>query len=127
MKNNFLNGNERISEKIRAFRTEPTAETYGAVLDQIRDRMMADGHFLIPVWTPEEEKDSENPSFNMHQLQIVRPAQEKFSTSADGREFFRLAKHCFANLILRIGFIKLADVFRLPTEKPFPSQPRKDI
>ena len=69
MKNNFLNGNERINEKIRAFRTEPTAETYGAVLDQIRDRMMADGHFLIPVWTPEEEKDSENPSFNMHQLQ----------------------------------------------------------
>ena len=69
MKNNFLDGNERINEKIRTFRAEPTAEAYGAILDQIRERMLADGHFLIPVWTPEEEKDRENPSFNMHQLQ----------------------------------------------------------
>ena len=63
MKNNFLDGNERINEKIRTFKAEPTAETYGAVLDVIRERMQADGHFLIPVWTPEEEKDSENLSF----------------------------------------------------------------
>ena len=69
MKNNFLDNNYLINEKIRAFRAEPTAETYGAVLDQIREIMLADGHFLIPVWFPEEEKDSEDMSFHLHQLQ----------------------------------------------------------
>ena len=69
MKNNFLDKNYLIVEKIRAFRAEPTTETYGAILDQIRERMQADGHFLLPVWTPEEEQDSENPSFCFHQLQ----------------------------------------------------------
>ncbi|MDO4531729.1 MAG: HD domain-containing protein [Bacillota bacterium] len=68
MKNHFLDKNEKINEKISAFRAEPTVETYGAILEQIRERMQEDGHFLIPVWTPEEEKDSEMPSMNLHQL-----------------------------------------------------------
>ena len=67
MKNNFLDNNHLIVEKIRAFRAEPTTETYGAVLDQIREIMQADGHFLIPVWYPEGE--NEEMSFNLHQLQ----------------------------------------------------------
>ena len=69
MKNNFLDNNHLINEKICAFRAEPTGETYGAVLDQIREIMLVDGHFLIPVWFPEEEDDSEDMSFNLHQLE----------------------------------------------------------
>ena len=69
MKNNFLDKNHLIVEKIRAFRAEPTGESYGAILMQIRENMQADGHFLIPVWIPEEDKNSEDPSFNLHQLQ----------------------------------------------------------
>ena len=69
MKNNFLDKNHLIVEKIRAFRAEPTGESYGAILMQIRKNMQEDGHFLIPVWIPEEDKNSEDPSFNLHQLQ----------------------------------------------------------
>ena len=69
MKNNFLDKNHLIVEKIRAFRAEPTGESYGAILMQIRENMQADGHFLIPVWIPEEDKESEDPSFSLHQLQ----------------------------------------------------------
>ncbi|MBR5122099.1 MAG: SseB family protein, partial [Anaerotignum sp.] len=69
MKNNFLDKNHLIVEKIRAFRAEPTGESYGAILMQIRKNMQEDGHFLIPVWIPEEDKNSEAPSFNLHQLQ----------------------------------------------------------
>ena len=69
MKNNFLDKNHLIVEKIREFRAEPTGESYGAILMQIRKNMQADGHFLIPVWIPEEDKNSEDPSFNLHQLQ----------------------------------------------------------
>lgn len=69
MQNHFLDNNYLIIEKIREFKADPKGETYGAILRQVYDRMTDDGHFLIPVWTPEEEKDSENPSFCFHQLQ----------------------------------------------------------
>lgn len=69
MQNEFLDNNHLIVEKIQAFKAEPKGETYGAVLRQVYERMTDDGHFLIPVWTPEEEKDSENPTFCFHQLQ----------------------------------------------------------
>lgn len=69
MTNHFLDKNERINEKIQEFRANPTGETYGAILRQISERVSEDGHFLIPVWTPEEDQDSENPSFCFHQLQ----------------------------------------------------------
>ena len=68
MKNNFLEHNERIKEAIRGFRAEPTGETYGEIVAQIRERMQDDGHFLIPVWVPEGQ-DSKDHSFNLHQLQ----------------------------------------------------------
>ena len=57
MKNNFLDKNHLIVEKIREFRAEPTGESYGAILMQIRKNMQNDGHFLIPVWIPEEDKN----------------------------------------------------------------------
>ncbi len=69
MENNFLERNELINEKIRQFRADPTGETYGALLNQICERMQEDGHFLIPVWIPEEEIGSENMSFNLQQVQ----------------------------------------------------------
>ena len=68
MKNNFLDKNHLIVEKIRAFRAEPTGESYGAILMQIRENMQADGHFLIPVWRAEDQ-DIDDHSFNLHQLQ----------------------------------------------------------
>lgn len=68
MKNNFLDNNERIKEAIRTFRADPTGETYGAIVEQVRARMRADGHFLIPVWRAEDQ-DRDDHSFNLHQLQ----------------------------------------------------------
>jgi len=69
MKNNFLDKNERITEAIRTFRAEPSGDSYREIFQQVYERMTEDGHFLIPVWVPEEDKDNENPSFNLHQLQ----------------------------------------------------------
>lgn len=69
MQNHFLDNNYLIIEKIREFKADPKGETYGAILRQVYERMTDDGHFLIPVWTPEEEKDREDPSFCFHQLQ----------------------------------------------------------
>lgn len=68
MKNNFLDNNERIKEAICTFRADPTGETYGAIVEQVRERMTAGGHFLIPVWKPEDQ-DSEDLSFHLHQLE----------------------------------------------------------
>lgn len=68
MKNNFLDKNELINERIREFRSDPTAEKYGAILNQLYERMQEDGHFLIPVWIPEEEIGSEELSYNLQQL-----------------------------------------------------------
>ena len=55
MKNNFLDRNERINEAIRAFRAEPSGDTYRDIFQAVHDRMKEDGHFLIPVWRPELE------------------------------------------------------------------------
>lgn len=68
MNNNFLDKNERIKEAICTFRAEPSGDTYKAIFQQMCERMTADGHFLIPVWRPEEQ-DSDDLSFNLHQLQ----------------------------------------------------------
>lgn len=67
MENNFLNGNHLIKERISAFRAEPTAEGYGAIFEQIQERIAEDGHFLIPCQIAEEEL--ENPVFYFHQIQ----------------------------------------------------------
>ena len=67
MENNFLTGNHLIKERISAFRAESTAESYGAIFEQIVERMTEDGHFLIPCQIADEE--SENPSFYFHQIQ----------------------------------------------------------
>ena len=69
MENNFLDKNNLIKEAIFEFRAEPTREAYDTILMRMHERMAEDGHFLLPIWIPEEEKDSENPSFNLHQLQ----------------------------------------------------------
>ena len=45
----FLDGNELIEQAISAFHAESTRERLSIVLEAIRQRMHADGHFLIPV------------------------------------------------------------------------------
>ena len=72
MKNNFLDKNNLIKEAIFEFRAEPTRESYDTILMRMHERMAEDGHFLLPIWIPEEEKDSENPSFNLHQDRTIR-------------------------------------------------------
>lgn len=67
MENNFLNGNHLIKEKISAFRAEPTAEGYGAIFEEMQERIAEDGHFLIPCQIA--DKDQENPVFYFHQIQ----------------------------------------------------------
>lgn len=49
----FLDGNEMIEAAISAYHEEATKEHLCAVLESIRQRMHADGHFMIPVAAPE--------------------------------------------------------------------------
>lgn len=43
---------------------------------------------------------------NPNKLQIMRPTQKKLASGAHGRKVFELAKHCFANLVIRIDLVK---------------------
>ena len=51
----FLEGNEIIEETIAKFHEDQSNENLIAVLDGIRSRMHADGHFVIPVVINEED------------------------------------------------------------------------
>ena len=50
----FLDGNELIEETISAYHAEAAKERLCAVLEFIRQRMYADGHFMIPVVASED-------------------------------------------------------------------------
>ena len=52
----FLDGNEIIAKAIREYRTDSSEENLTAVLEAIRLRMHADGHFLFPVLMDEQEE-----------------------------------------------------------------------
>lgn len=52
----FLDGNEKIELAIEVFRADSSKEKLTAVLDAIRERMHADGHFIFPVIRNEEDK-----------------------------------------------------------------------
>lgn len=49
----FLDGNELIEEAISAYHADTSKEKLIAVLESIRTRMHADGHFMIPVVSSE--------------------------------------------------------------------------
>lgn len=51
----FLDGNELIEEAISKYHADASKENLIAVLDAIRTRMHADGHFIVPVITDEED------------------------------------------------------------------------
>ena len=55
VKDPFLEGNEIIEEAIATFHKDQTRENLIAVLEAIRTRMHADGHFVIPVEINEGE------------------------------------------------------------------------
>ena len=52
----FLDGNELIEEAISRYYEDGSKETLTAVLDAIRQRMHADGHFIFPVIVNEEDE-----------------------------------------------------------------------
>ena len=52
----FLDGNELIEKAIVKYRADGSKENLVAVLDAIRQRMHADGHFVFPVISDEEDK-----------------------------------------------------------------------
>ncbi|MBR3243144.1 MAG: ADP-ribosylglycohydrolase family protein [Parasporobacterium sp.] len=54
----FLEGNEIIEEAIAAFNMEPKKEKLFGILEAIRNRMHADGHFIIPFRAEEENPES---------------------------------------------------------------------
>ena len=49
MENTFLNGNHLIKERISAFRAEPTADSFGAVFEQVMERMAEVGTALAQM------------------------------------------------------------------------------
>ena len=52
----FLDGNELIEAAIDRYYRESSKETLIAILDTIRQRMHADGHFIFPVLVDEEDE-----------------------------------------------------------------------
>lgn len=67
--NEFLEGNEQIEYAILECKKDPSDENHIAVLETIRQRMKEDGHFLLPIETPEELISKIHPD-------IVRPGDE---------------------------------------------------
>ena len=57
MENKFLDGNERIVQAIAAANAEESMDNFHAVVDAIQDRMIADGHFLLPVVHPDGNEE----------------------------------------------------------------------
>lgn len=55
--NTFLDGNELIEAAIDRYYRESSKETLIAILDTIRQRMHADGHFILPVLVDEEDEN----------------------------------------------------------------------
>ena len=55
--NSFLDGNELIEEAIANFYKENNQETFINILETIRQRMHADGHFIFPVLTDENDPE----------------------------------------------------------------------
>ena len=53
----FLEGNELIEAAIVKFHTDKSRENLMGVLEVIRQRMHADGHFIFPVLVDEEDED----------------------------------------------------------------------
>lgn len=53
----FLDGNELIEAAIDRYYKESRKETLIAILDTIRQRMHADGHFIFPVLVDEEDEN----------------------------------------------------------------------
>ena len=62
----FLEGNECIDEAVTAFYKNPSEDTFTGILYAIYLRMMADGHFIIPVDPYEDEEG--NQGFNFKTL-----------------------------------------------------------
>ena len=53
----FLDGNELIEAAIDRYYEESNEEALIAILDTIRQRMHADGHFIFPVLVDEEDEN----------------------------------------------------------------------
>ena len=53
----FLDGNELIEEAISAYHADASKDNLISVLESIRTRMHADGHFMIPVVFSEEGRE----------------------------------------------------------------------
>ena len=52
----FLDGNELIEAAIREYRADGSKEHLIAVLDALRQRMHADGHFILPILVDENDE-----------------------------------------------------------------------
>ena len=52
----FLDGNERIAEAIAEYHSDGSGENLIAVLETIRQRMHADGHFILPVLVDKKDE-----------------------------------------------------------------------
>ena len=52
----FLDGNELIETAIREYRADGSKEHLIAVLDALRQRMHADGHFILPILVDENDE-----------------------------------------------------------------------
>ena len=71
----FLDGNELIEDAIKRYHADASEENLNAVLETVRQRMHADGHFIFPVQYDEEDE-------NRFAFLSVRTDDGKFWTAA---------------------------------------------
>ncbi len=49
-----------------------------------------------------------------YEFQVIKPSEIKLPACFCGGQILKLAKHCFANLVVHVNTIKLPDVFQIP-------------
>ena len=77
----FLDGNELIEAAIDKYYSDSNKDNLIAVLDTIRQRMHADGHFIFPVMVDEEDENSF--SFRAIQTKDGKLWQAAFTSQAE--------------------------------------------
>ena len=99
----FLEGNEIIEEAIARFHRDQSKENLIAVLEGIRSRMHADGHFVIPVVIKEDEMTYSFRALNTNDggtWNVVFTSREEFEKSSHN---LSLAKKIIRQFLRRMG------------------------
>ena len=94
--NSFLQGNDQIEQAISRYGSDPSDETLAAVLETIRTRMHADGHFLFPVFTNSgaaEGEEAAEGAADENMTQILNSVPSQIEMAGCGRLLLPVMKN----------------------------------